>query len=577
MLALEHRQIPPSLHFERPNPQIDFAASPFYVNAAAAPLAGRTAAPRRAGVSSFGIGGTNAHVVLEEAPAAGARRRRAAPGSSCCSRPRTATALERGRGRPRRPPGGAPGADLADVAYTLQVGRRALRAPPGRGLPRRGGRRRAAARRATRERLRRRRDRPGAPAGRLPLPRPGRAVRRHGRASSTSRAGLPRRGRPLLRASCAPHLGLDLRDVLCPGGRRGGGRGARCEQTARRPAGAVRRRVRPGAALDELGGAPAGDARPQLGEYVAACLAGVFSLEDALAPGGGARPADAGAARRAPCSPCRCREAEVAPLLGRGARRSPPSTARRCCVVAGPGRGGRGAGGRARRRAASPRRRLHTSHAFHSAMMEPILARLRRARCARAALRPPRIPFVSNLTGTWITAGGGDRPRLLGAPPARRRALRRRRSRRCSPSPSRVLLEVGPGPDARDPGPRSTRPPARAGRARLAAAIRRSAQADAPVLLAAPGPALAGRRRRRLAAASTPASGAAGCRCRPTPSSASATGSSHRPAGRRRPGGGRRASARSCPTGSTRLPGRPRRRPRRPRRGAPSPLAAARR
>ena len=68
VLSLEHQQIPPSLHFTASNPQIDFDNSPFYVNATLADWpAGDT--PRRAGVSSFGIGGTNAHVVLEEAPA----------------------------------------------------------------------------------------------------------------------------------------------------------------------------------------------------------------------------------------------------------------------------------------------------------------------------------------------------------------------------------------------------------------------------------------------------------------------------------------------------------------------------
>ena len=66
VLALEHREIPPSLHFQTPNPGIDFAESPFYVNAALAPW--EADGPRRAGVSSFGLGGTNAHVVLEEAP-----------------------------------------------------------------------------------------------------------------------------------------------------------------------------------------------------------------------------------------------------------------------------------------------------------------------------------------------------------------------------------------------------------------------------------------------------------------------------------------------------------------------------
>ncbi|HWS56671.1 MAG TPA: polyketide synthase, partial [Pyrinomonadaceae bacterium] len=66
-LALRHGLIPPSLHYRAPNPRIDFANSPFYVNAALAEW-GRGETPRRAGVSSFGVGGTNAHAVLEEAP-----------------------------------------------------------------------------------------------------------------------------------------------------------------------------------------------------------------------------------------------------------------------------------------------------------------------------------------------------------------------------------------------------------------------------------------------------------------------------------------------------------------------------
>ena len=75
-MALKHRVLPPSLNFERPNPQIDFAASPFYVNTEARAWAeGRV--PRRAGVSSFGIGGTNVHVVLEEAPAVAGNAARA--------------------------------------------------------------------------------------------------------------------------------------------------------------------------------------------------------------------------------------------------------------------------------------------------------------------------------------------------------------------------------------------------------------------------------------------------------------------------------------------------------------------
>ncbi|HEU0051969.1 MAG TPA: beta-ketoacyl synthase N-terminal-like domain-containing protein, partial [Longimicrobium sp.] len=67
-LALRTGEIPPSLHFTRPNPQIDFASSPFFVNATLAKWTPPAGMPRRAGVSSFGIGGTNAHVVMEEPP-----------------------------------------------------------------------------------------------------------------------------------------------------------------------------------------------------------------------------------------------------------------------------------------------------------------------------------------------------------------------------------------------------------------------------------------------------------------------------------------------------------------------------
>ncbi len=121
VLALEHRQIPPSLHFTEPNPQIDFAASPFYVNAW---LADWTVAdgPRRAGVSSFGIGGTNAHVILEEAPpappASPSRERQLLLLSA-----RTPAALEAATRNLADFLDAHPEQDLADVAWTLQVGR----------------------------------------------------------------------------------------------------------------------------------------------------------------------------------------------------------------------------------------------------------------------------------------------------------------------------------------------------------------------------------------------------------------------------------------------------------------------
>ncbi|MFB2772380.1 SDR family NAD(P)-dependent oxidoreductase [Pelatocladus sp. BLCC-F211] len=124
VLALKHKQIPPSLHFEKPNPEIDFANSPFYVNTKL--LEWKTnGLPRRAGVSSFGVGGTNAHVILEEAPGIE---------TSSTSRPwqlillsaKTSTALETATANLATYLQQHPNINLPDVAYTLQVGRRAF-------------------------------------------------------------------------------------------------------------------------------------------------------------------------------------------------------------------------------------------------------------------------------------------------------------------------------------------------------------------------------------------------------------------------------------------------------------------
>jgi len=126
VLALKYKQIPPSLNFEQPNPQIDFANSPFYVNTKLAEWkAGST--PRRAGVSSLGIGGTNAHVILEEAPAVVETLQ----ATSLHSRPwqllllsaKTESALQTATTNLAQHLIEYPDLNLADVAHTLQVGR----------------------------------------------------------------------------------------------------------------------------------------------------------------------------------------------------------------------------------------------------------------------------------------------------------------------------------------------------------------------------------------------------------------------------------------------------------------------
>ncbi|MEL4898482.1 type I polyketide synthase [Crocosphaera sp. Alani8] len=128
VLALKNQKMPPSLNFRQPNTQIDWDNSPFYVNSQLQEWQ-RNGTPRRAGVSSFGMGGTNAHVVLEEAEG----RRQEAGGRSqkvegrshlLLLSAKTSTALETITKNLADYLKQYPDIDLGDVAYTLQVGRR---------------------------------------------------------------------------------------------------------------------------------------------------------------------------------------------------------------------------------------------------------------------------------------------------------------------------------------------------------------------------------------------------------------------------------------------------------------------
>ena len=213
-LALQNEQIPPSLGYEKPNPEIDFERTPFVVNDALREWP-RGRAPRRAAVNSLGVGGTNAHVVLEEAPA---RRLDAlaplasAPPPLGAEQQVASTAM---RARSRRICGRIPSIDLADVAYTLEVGRAEHGSPARarRARRRRGDRaareRRSAARlqpqRPGRERLRRLH----VPGGGEPLPGHGRRPLR--RASPSSAQHIDR-GLALLEK----RTGQSFRSVLLP-------------------------------------------------------------------------------------------------------------------------------------------------------------------------------------------------------------------------------------------------------------------------------------------------------------------------------------------------------------------------
>ncbi|GAB3716971.1 hypothetical protein GCM10027598_27230 [Amycolatopsis oliviviridis] len=123
VLALEHGEIPPSINFDAPNPALTLDRTPFYVPTTARPWS-RGATPRRAGVSAFGVGGTNAHVVLQEAPTRRAATPDARDRQLLVLSARTGKALADAAGELAGRLERQDDLDLADVAYTLQTGRR---------------------------------------------------------------------------------------------------------------------------------------------------------------------------------------------------------------------------------------------------------------------------------------------------------------------------------------------------------------------------------------------------------------------------------------------------------------------
>ncbi len=125
VLSLKYKTLPATLHFKEPNPEIDFAGGPFYVNAALTPWERKGDGPLRAGVSSFGIGGTNVHAVLEEAPA---REEGSAgkPYQLLTLSAKTEGALLRYMEKLKNFTEQNPDISIADIAYTLQTGRKSF-------------------------------------------------------------------------------------------------------------------------------------------------------------------------------------------------------------------------------------------------------------------------------------------------------------------------------------------------------------------------------------------------------------------------------------------------------------------
>ena len=212
VLALKHRKLPPSLHFNEANPEIDFPATPFYVNTELREWT--SDGPRRAGVMSTGMGGTNAHVVLEEAPEPAASTVSSPPHLLMLSA-KTETALDQATHRLREFLINNEPVNMSDVAYTLQVGRKAFRTGDVWSvLDRRGrhSRPRSGRVEASTFRPERRIAAPGDPF----VARCRRSLRGHGATISMRRGPSSSRKSIDAQQILEPHLGIDIRDIIYP-------------------------------------------------------------------------------------------------------------------------------------------------------------------------------------------------------------------------------------------------------------------------------------------------------------------------------------------------------------------------
>lgn len=393
--ALEERKLPLSLHFYQPNPKADVENSPFYVNSRLKDW-NECSLPRRAGVSSFGMGGTNVHVVLEESPDTLPDRPQRARHQLLTLSARTESALERATSNLAAAFSLRPDANLADVAYTLHIGRRAF----------------------DHRRIVVCRDVSDAQAA-LSSGEPGRlstsvhdskdrrvAFMFPGQGSQYVNMGLELyRDEDRFRTEvdrCSrfleTHLGLSLRDVIYP------------EESKAQEAVKLLDRTfitQPALfvieyALAQLwiqwGVQPCAMIGHSIGEYVAACLAGVFSLEDALsvvAARGRLMQETPDGAMLAVMLPENESRALMGDELSLAAVNGPSD-----CVVSGPAAPiekleGVLAGTR------TLCRRIRTSHAFHSKLMDSILGRFAEE-FGGITLNRPRVPYASNTTGRWI-------------------------------------------------------------------------------------------------------------------------------------------------------------------------------
>jgi acyl transferase domain-containing protein len=424
VLVLKHRLIPPSLHFKQPNPRIDFETSPFMVNTGLCPLEPGDH-PLRAGVSSFGIGGTNVHVILEEAPIAksaapkvhGALSQSRGTASPPYQSPeyqlillsaQTESALERMTGNLVNHLKKNPDLEPADVAYTLQVGRSVFQHRKMLVASSNGD-------------VVKQLDTPGSTRVRqftastedkpLVFMFPGQG------AQYVNMGRQLYEKEPLFRQEMnrcfdilEPLMDDNIKEILYPDN----WESKVSEESSPDPNQFDRSNINRteiaqplififeyalAKLLMQWGIKPYALTGHSIGEYTAACLAGVLSLQNALTlvvcRGRLMQKMPVGAMLSVSLS-----EEQLKPLLNNRLDLAAVNNSNRC-VVSGTQQEVRDFARQLKEKGYESRF-LHTSHAFHSWMMDPILAEFHQ-HLRQIKFNPPNLPYISNRTGRWIT------------------------------------------------------------------------------------------------------------------------------------------------------------------------------
>jgi amino acid adenylation domain-containing protein len=391
-LSLKNGTIPPLLHYTAPNPRIDFEASPFFPVTETMDWS-RGEIPRRAGVSAFGVGGTNIHMVLEEAPVAEPMALPPAEGLRIfpvsASSPDALKQAVADLGQWAEAHGDA---DADAVAETLRFGRKAFAqravvvAEDMAGLA-------EAARVAIKPVTAGRRSK-------IAFLFPGQGAQHVGMARELyETAPVFREALSLCAQILEPELGLNLLDVIHAPAAQDAEMTERLKNTALAQPAIFSIGYALAKEWDHRGIAPDAMVGHSIGEFAAATVAGVIDLPDALGLIAlrGRLMADL---PKGVMVSVRASEEELAPWLGKGLDLAAVNGAQ-ACVLAGP----EDVADKVLAEMEAEgivTSRLHTSHAFHSHMMEPALAPFRAA-VAKINLRAPQIPILSTVTGGWLT------------------------------------------------------------------------------------------------------------------------------------------------------------------------------